>query len=49
MEINLEDWVSCTSIVAEPSVLKNIFKGYWISLPKLSVESSNNLWDDVHG
>ena len=42
----IEDWVSCTSIIAEPSALKNIFKRNWISFPKLTLQSSNNLWDD---
>lgn len=42
----IEDWVSCTSIVAEPSTLKNIFKEKWVSLPKLTNKLSNNLWDD---
>ena len=44
----VEDWVSCTSIVAKPSTLKNIFKGKWISLPKLTNQLKNNLWDDEH-
>ena len=42
----IEDWVSCTSIVAEPSALKDIFNHNWISLPKLSWEQSNDAWDN---
>lgn len=42
----IEDWVSCTSIVAEPSVLKDIFNHKWMRLPKLTWEQTNNTWDD---
>ena len=41
----IEDWVSCTSILAEPSALKDILNGNWKSLPKLALEI-NNSWDD---
>ena len=41
----VEDWVSCTSILAEPSALKDILNGDWISLPKLASELSHS-WDD---
>ena len=41
----IEDWVSCTSILAEPSALKDILNGNWISLPKLACENSSS-WDD---
>ena len=41
----VEDWVSCTSILAEPSALKDILNGNWVSLPKLAWERSNS-WDD---
>ena len=42
----IEDWVSCTSIVAEPSVLKDIFNHKWMRLPKLTWKQTNNTWDD---
>ena len=42
----IEDWVSCTSILAEPSALKDILNGNWISLPKLAWEVDNEPWDD---
>ncbi len=42
----IEDWVSCTSIVAEPSVLKDIFNHIWMRLPKLTWKQTNNTWDD---
>ena len=41
----IEDWVSCTSILAEPSALKDILNDNWISLPKLVWELKNP-WDD---
>ena len=41
----IEDWVSCTSILAEPSALKDILNGNWMSLPNLAWERSAN-WDD---
>ena len=41
----IEDWVSCTSILAEPSALKDILNSNWISLPKLAIEEDNS-WDD---
>ena len=41
----IEDWVSCTSILAEPSALKDILNDNWISLPKLAWERSNS-WDE---
>lgn len=40
-----EDWVSCTSILAEPSALKNILDSNWISPPKLAREMITS-WDD---
>ena len=43
----IEDWVSCTSILAEPLALRAILNGKWTSLPKLSQERSNS-WDDEH-
>lgn len=45
----IEDWVSCTSIVAEPSALKDIFNDKWASLPKLSWDLSNDAWDNEQG
>lgn len=45
----IEDWVSCTSIVAEPSALKDIFNDNWVALPKLSWEQSNDDWDNEQG
>jgi len=45
----IEDWVSCTSIVAEPSALKDIFNNNWASLPKLSWDLSNDAWDNEQG
>ena len=42
----IEDWVSCTSVVAEPLAFTNILNGDWISLPKLTQELPNNSWDD---
>lgn len=45
----IEDWVSCTSIVAEPSALKDIFNDNWASLPKLSWDLSNDAWDNEQG
>ena len=41
----VEDWVSCTSILAETTALKGILDGNWVSLPKLSWERTN-AWDD---
>ena len=41
-----EDWVSCTSIVAQLAVLKDIFNHNWMRLPKLTWEQTNNTWDD---
>ena len=41
----IEDWVSCTSILAEPSALEDILNSNWISLPKLAREMTNS-WDD---
>jgi len=41
----IEDWVSCTSILAKPMALKDILRGNWESLPKLAWEKSN-AWDD---
>ena len=41
-----EDWVSCTSIVADPSRLKDILNTNWLALPKLTHKNTNNLWDD---
>ena len=43
----IEDWVSCTSILAEPLALKGVLNGNWASLPKLAWERSNS-WDDEH-
>ena len=43
----IEDWVSCTSVLAEPLALKDILNGNWESLPKLAWEISNT-WDDEH-
>ena len=43
----IEDWVSCTSILAEPLALKGILNGNWASLPKLAWERGNS-WDDEH-
>ena len=45
----IEDWVSCTSIVAEPSALKDIFNNNWASLPKLSWDLNNDAWDNEQG
>lgn len=42
-----EDWVSCTSVLADPLKLKTISKKNWISLPKLAWDR-NNSWDDEH-
>ena len=42
----VEDWVSCTSIVAEPSALSKILKPKWVSVPKLVREELDNRWDD---
>lgn len=46
----IEDWVSCTSILAKTSTLKGILNGKWLSLPKLSwKEPIGNNWDDEKG
>ena len=42
----VEDWVSCTSILAEPSRLGHILSSDWLSLPKLTALLPNNSWDD---
>ena len=44
----IEDWVSCTSILAQPSALGEILNGNWTSLPKLTWERPDNLWDDEY-
>ncbi len=41
-----QDRLSCTSILAEPKAIKDIFKGNWISFPKLTRETSYNSWDN---
>ena len=42
----IEDYVSCTSILAKPSKIKNLLDGNWVSIPKLATKLSNNLWDE---
>lgn len=42
----VEDWVSCTSVLAKPSALNDILKPTWASLPKLAWEEFENNWDD---
>ena len=41
----VEDWVSCTSVLADPATLSSFLTGDWVSLPKLSWELDNS-WDD---
>ena len=41
----IEDWVSCTSVLADPSTLSDVLSGSWVSLPKFSWELDNS-WDD---
>ncbi len=43
----IEDWVSCTSILAEPLALKKILNGNWAAIPKLAWKR-NNTWDDEY-
>ncbi len=42
----IDDSVSCTSLIVEPSKMKKIFNGNWTSFPKLMNEISDNSWDD---
>ena len=41
----IEDWVSCTSVLGNPSTLGSFLNGDWVSLPKLSWKLDNS-WDD---
>ena len=41
----IEDWVSCTSVLADSSTLSSFLNGDWVSLPKLSWKLENS-WDD---
>ena len=42
----VEDWLSCTSVLAQPSNIPKILNGKWVSLPQLAQEMSSNSWDD---
>ena len=41
-----EDWVSCTSVLASPPVLRQIFHSHWQSLPKLTWSKAAEGWDE---
>ena len=42
----IEDWVSCTSVIAKPQALPEFFSNSWVSLPKMSHKKSVNPWDE---
>ena len=42
----VEDWLSCTSVLAHSSNLSKILNGNWVSLPQLAQEMTSNIWDD---
>ena len=42
----VEDWVSCTSVLANPSTLVAILSPKWKKIPKLTSSITNNPWDN---